>query len=32
MSASAGGTSLYDEITANIVAGFEADRVPWVSN
>ena len=22
-------TSLYDEITANIIAEFEADRVPW---
>jgi len=30
MSASAGRTSLYDEITANIIAEFEADRVPWV--
>jgi hypothetical protein len=30
MSASASRTSLYDEITANIIAEFEADRVPWV--
>jgi hypothetical protein len=29
MSASASRTSLYDEITANIFAEFEADRVPW---
>jgi hypothetical protein len=30
MSASASRTSLYDEITANLIAEFEADRVPWV--
>jgi hypothetical protein len=29
MCASAGRTSLYDEITANIIAEFEADRAPW---
>jgi hypothetical protein len=30
MSASASRTSLYDEITANIITEFEADRAPWV--